>query len=160
MVNLLWLRIVATAGCLLVAHAAVIAGQSNVEPKDKVEAKDKKDVKRPALSVRASPMMAFAPARLFLSADLRGGPNDYEEYYCPTVEWDWDDGTVSQSTVDCDPYEAGKSEIKRRYSIEHIYRIGGNYKVEIRLKRKDKVLAVSSVTVQIRAALNEPPLHP
>ncbi len=143
---------VLAAACLSVVPLAGTAAQSGVE------SKDKKDVKRPSLSVRATPMMAFAPTRLFVSAELRGGPNDYEEYYCPTVEWDWDDGTKSESTVDCEPYEAGKSEIKRRFSIEHIYRMGGDYKIEIRLKRKDKVLTSSSVTVQIRAALNERPL--
>jgi hypothetical protein len=58
----------------------------------------------------------MSPARIVLTAELLGGPNDYEDFYCPTTEWDWGDGTLSESTLDCAPYESGKSEIKRRFT--------------------------------------------
>ena len=82
--------------------------------------------------------MAVAPARVVLTAELVGGANDFEEYYCPTISWDWGDDTTSESTVDCEPYEAGKSEIKRRFTVQHIFRQEGSQKVFFRLKRGEQ----------------------
>jgi surface antigen len=67
-----------------------------------------------------------------------------------SIEWDWGDDTRSESTVDCEPYEAGKSQIRRRFTIEHIFRRAGAYKVFFRLKRRDKAVGNQSVTIQIR----------
>jgi hypothetical protein len=85
-----------------------------------------------------------------LSAEMVGGANDFEEYYCPTVEWDWGDGTRSESTIDCEPYQPGKSEIKRRFTVEHVFRRPGTFKVFFRLKRRDKSLATTSANIQVR----------
>jgi hypothetical protein len=111
--------------------------------------------KKPSLSVKASPSIAFSPARVVLTADLKGGANDYEEYYCSTVEWDWGDGTRSQQTVDCEPYEAGKSEIKRHFVIDRVFNTAGDYRVEFRLKRKDKTLTAASTLVKIRPGIRD-----
>ena len=46
--------------------------------------------------------------------------------YCASVEWVWGDDTRSESKTDCEPYEAGRSEIKRRYTLDHIYQSAGN----------------------------------
>ncbi len=113
--------------------------------------------KKPSLSLKATPPIAFSPARVRVVAEIRGGPDDYQEYYCPTIEWDWGDGTVSENTQDCDPYEAGKSTIRRRFSAEHVYRLAGHFKVFFRLKRRDKTVAASSASVQVRPGLREQP---
>ena len=111
--------------------------------------KDSPKNDRPSLSLRLAPQTAIAPARVTGNAELRGGSNSFEEYYCVTAEWDWDDGTVSQSTADCDPFELGKSEIRRRYTAEHIYQNSGAFRVTFKLKRKDKALAATTAVVQI-----------
>ena len=80
-----------------------------------------------------------------------GGADDFEEYYCPTVEWEWGDGTQSESTTDCEPYEAGKSEIKRRFIVEHVFR-AGHYQVSFRLKRRDKAVPRRRPRFRCRAA--------
>lgn len=131
------------ASLLALAIPAVMTGAAPSDPKDK----------KPVLSLKANPAVGFAPTRIFLSAELKGGPNDYEEYYCPAVEWDWGDGTKSESTTDCEPYEAGKSEIKRRFAVEHVYRLPGMFNVQLRLKRKDKVLVSASTTLRIQASI-------
>ena len=114
------------------------------------DAKDRdKDDKRPKITLKAQPMISMSPSKVTLRAELVGGSNDYEEFYCASVEWDWGDGTQSESSVDCEPYEAGKSEIKRRYSVEHLFR-AGHYQVAFRLKRKDKVLMQVTTTVQVQ----------
>jgi hypothetical protein len=120
-----------------------------------VSASSDKEVKRPALSVKVTPNVSFSPARVTALAELKGGPNDYEDYYCAGVEWDWGDGTTSASTTDCEPYEAGKSEIKRRFSKQHDYRHAGNYRVQVRLMRKTKALVSAGATVQVRPGVND-----
>ena len=111
--------------------------------------------KRPKISVKANPTMAVAPARVVASADLNGGANDYEEFYCPSIEWDWGDDTRSTTSAYCDPYEAGKSEIKRRFTADHTYRLGGNFRIQFRIKKKDKSLASASTSVTIRGGIGD-----
>jgi len=139
------------AMCLVTAAAVTVAAQRDSQ-KDK-DAKDKDaDSRRPKVVLKAQPTISMAPSRVVLTAELVGGANDYEDYYCPTVEWDWGDGTQSESTLDCQPYEAGKSEIKRRFTVEHIFRTGA-YKVMFRLKRRDKPLVAATVNIQVRPGL-------
>ncbi len=70
------------------------------------------DQGKPSLTLKASPAVAFSPARIVLVAELRGGPNDYEQYYCPGIEWEWGDGTTSENVEDCEPFEPGKIEVE------------------------------------------------
>jgi hypothetical protein len=99
--------------------------------------------------------VAIAPARVVLTAELVGGADDFEEYYCPGVQWEWGDDTRSESTSDCAPYQAGKSEIRRRFTVEHVFRRGGSYKVFFRLKRKDKVLGSATTSITVRPGGSE-----
>jgi hypothetical protein len=115
---------------------------------------DKKD--KPSISVKVSPLVGFSPARMVLTADIRGGANDYEEFYCATVEWDWGDDTRSEAKTDCEPYEAGKSEIKRHYTIDHTFETAGDYRVEFRLKQKNKIVARGSTDVKVRPGVRDP----
>lgn len=109
--------------------------------------------KKPSLSLKASPSVSFAPARIVVVAELKGGADDAEEFYCPTVEWEWGDGTVSTAEADCNPYEAGKSQIRRRYTVEHQFRNAGGFKISLRLKKGTKVAAMANAVVQVRAGL-------
>lgn len=111
--------------------------------------------KKPQLSLRASPPISFSPANIHLVAELKGGPDDYEDFYCPAIEWDWGDGTRSENSSDCDPYEAGVSQISRRFSKTHVYNLQGRYRVQVRLKRNTKVLTSASTNVQVRAGIRE-----
>jgi hypothetical protein len=136
--------VLTAAACLaLSAPAAFSAPQKN-----------DKDEQRPKLLLHAQPPVSIAPSRVVLTAEMVGGANDFEEYYCPGVEWDWGDDTRSESTIDCDPYEAGKSEIKRRFTVEHVFRRPGNYKVFFRLKRRGKTVATASANVQVRPGVS------
>jgi len=140
-----------------VARASVLAFSALlIIPSIALQAREQ-GTKKPSLSLKASPTVAFAPARLVLVAEVKGGPNDYEEFYCPTVEWDWGDFTQSVVEADCDPYEAGKSEIKRRFTVEHVFRRPGNYRVTFRLKRHDKSVGQATTQIQVRPGLPEGP---
>lgn len=138
--------------CLLLSAALVAAAQ-----KPDKDAKDKDanaDGRRPKLTLKATPIISMSPSRVVLSAELIGGANDFEEFYCPTVEWDWGDGTQSEVSSDCEPYEAGKSEIKRRFTISHVFR-AGMYKVSLRLKRRDKAITSATVSIQVRPGIRD-----
>lgn len=113
------------------------------------------DKTKPSLSLKANPATGFAPTRVVLTAEVKGGANDYAEFYCPSVEWVWGDDTKAESTVDCEPYEAGKSEIKRRYVFDRVFQLPGNFRVEFRLKQKGKVVGSTSTTVTIRPGIRD-----
>lgn len=128
--------------------SALVASANAAGPDDKKG--------KPSVSVKVTPAMGFSPARMVLTAELKGGADDYEDFYCATVEWDWGDDTRSESKTDCEPYEAGKSEIKRRFTIDHTYNIAGEYRVEFRLKQKNKVVGRGSTDVKVRPGIRDP----
>ena len=111
--------------------------------------------KKPSLSLKATPPVGFSPLRVRLVVDVRGGADDYDEFYCPGIEWAWGDGTESESSEDCEPFQAGVSAIKRRYSAEHVFRQAGTYRVFFRLKQRDRIVAAASANVQVRAGVRE-----
>jgi hypothetical protein len=132
--------------------------------------------KKPSISLKATPPVGFSPLRVVVTAEVKGGANDFEDFYCPSVEWDWGDGTKSETKADCDPYEAGKSEIKRRYVHEHTFRASamtaspltsaspdmmGNqqpsaqYRVRFVLKQKSKTVGSGQTNVEVRGTVRE-----
>ena len=138
------------AACL----AATCLGVTAAAQKDDKN-QNAKDDSKPKLSLKAQPPISMSPARIVLTAEITGGPNDSQDFYCPTIQWDWGDDTVSENTSDCDPYEAGKSEIKRRFTVEHVYKRSGMYRIAFRLKHHDKLVAAAVATVQVRPGLRE-----
>jgi len=128
-----------------VCAAAIAASSATASGKDS----------KPSIAVKASPAVGFAPMRIVLTADINGGPDDYEQFYCATVEWDMGDGNKSEQKTDCDPYEPGKSLIKRRYVKEQMFQIPGDFKVLFTLKQKDKVVATGRTTIRVRPGLHD-----
>jgi hypothetical protein len=108
------------------------------------------DDKKVSLSLKATPPVGFSPLKVRVTVDVRGGSDDNADYYCPTIEWDWGDGLMSESSEDCSPYEAGKSTIQRHYSAEHTYRDDGTFAARFRLKQGKRLVASTSVNVQVR----------
>ncbi|MPZ18592.1 MAG: hypothetical protein GEV06_11865 [Luteitalea sp.] len=143
-------RLFALVASLAAAWLAVIA---LVQHPILAEARDDE---RPALALKATPQVGFAPAEIRLSVEVKGGPDDYERFYCPAIEWDWGDETSSELRSDCDPYEQRKSEITRRYRTTHIYQTAGNYRIVFRLKRGSRVVGSASTAVQVRSGLRDP----
>jgi hypothetical protein len=140
------------AQALVLAFSALLIIQSNT-----LLARAQGGNKKPSLSLKASPSVSFAPARVVVVAEVKGGAEDFEEFYCPTVEWEWGDLTSSTFEADCDPYAAGKSTIKRRYTVEHRYKNSGAFKIVLRLKKGNRIVASANAQVQVRAGLGDPP---
>lgn len=118
--------------------------------------KERKEVKKPSLSLKASPTIVFSPGRVVVTAELKGGADDSEELYCPSLEWDWGDGTRSEAGADCEPFEAGKSMVQRRFTSSHTFNIAGNYRVQLRLKRGSKIVLGGHISVQVKPGLRDP----
>ena len=147
------------AFCTLAAMFLVIAGAAGTDLLRAASAEgaaaQRGDDRKPSLALRATPPVGFSPLRVRIVVDVRGGADDYADFYCPSIEWDWGDGTVSESSEDCDPYEAGKSAIRRRFSTEHVFRQSGMYQVFFRLKQRDKTIAASSGNITVRAGVRD-----
>ena len=125
--------------------------------------------KKPVDQLRANPPVGFSPLRVVVTAEIKGGANDFADFYCASVEWDWGDDTESESTADCDPYEPGKSEIKRRFVQEHTFRALNNdisaapgaptgptqFRVRFVLKQKNKVVGSGQAVVEIRSGMEK-----
>jgi hypothetical protein len=133
--------------CTLVAALAVLS----VAALDGQQAEGKK----PSLSLKITPPVGFTPLRVRVVAEARDGSDDYADFYCAGVEWDWGDGTVSENASDCDPYEAGKSTIRRLFSADHVYRQAGEFRVVFKLKQKTRQVGAVSTNVQVRSSGGE-----
>ena len=106
---------------------------------------------RPRLELRAFPRVAFSPALVTATAELRGG-DDVEDFYCPEVEWVWSDGSRSVHGEDCPPFEEGVT-LERRFSAEHAFRRAGTYTVKVIMRRGSRVLSVAHTSVNVRAGV-------
>ncbi len=146
-----WAGALALVCTALVQPAGLAAGDPTTAAREDAQGKGK-----PKAALRVNPsMIAFPPARIVATAELTEGADDYQDYYCPKIEWLWGDGAQSESAEDCDPYVAGKSEIRRRYSADHTFRnlpMGGaaGYDVVFRMKQGSKVVLSIKQTVRIR----------
>ena len=140
------------AGCLIVAALVTVmaAGRAPANAEQRTN-----DSKKPSVAFKATPPLGFAPLKVRVVVDIKGGDDDYADFYCASVEWDWADGTTSSSSEDCDPYEPGKSTIQRRFTAEHTFREGGDYDVAFRLKQKSKIVGFGKGTVRVKAGIHE-----
>lgn len=132
------------------------AGPAGLSAAPGQDERDAKPARKASLSLKASPSIVFSPARVVVTAELKGGADDSEELYCPAIEWEWGDGTKSEAGTDCEPFEPGKSTIQRRFTTSHTYNLAGNYRVQLRLKRGSKTVLGGHVNVQIRPGLRDP----
>ena len=139
-----------------VAQVAILAFSALLIIPNALQARAQGGNKKPSLSLKATPAVSFAPARVVVVAEVKGGTDDNEEFYCPTVEWEWGDFTTSTAEADCEPYEAGKSQIRRRYTVEHQFKNPGSFRIRLVLKKGAKLIANANTLVQVRPGLGTP----
>ena len=135
--------------CKLAAILAVVS------PLVLVAQEEQPAPKRPTIALRATPVTGFTPLRVRAAAELRDGSDDYADFYCPTVAWDWGDGTFSSNTSDCEPYQSGKSTIERVFRADHMFRQPGTFRISFRLKQKSRQVGAGVATVRVRAGMGE-----
>jgi hypothetical protein len=121
-------------------------------PEDK-KPDDAKKAKKPALEVRITPRFSFSPANVLFTAELTGG-EDSEEFHCPELEWEWDDGGKSGGESDCDPYVAG-AKIERRFTANHLYKTAGIYLARVTLRKASRTIAMQTIKVTVRPGVGD-----
>jgi len=105
--------------------------------------------RKPRLDLRAMPRMALPPVEVFVVAELVGG-QELEEYYCPGLEWDWDDGARSAHEADCAPFEPG-IDLERRFTAHHVYRAPGEYNIRLTMRRASRSVSVATAQVLVHS---------
>lgn len=142
-----WTRVSFALGCYSILLTAVVL--SVVLVTTGASGHQRNENEDPELRLRATPRVGFSGTDILFIAELRGGPDDNEELYCASVEWDWDDDTRSERIPDCDPFEPGLSEIRRRFSQRHTFQQGGQYEVRFNLKKRGDVVLSARTIVQV-----------
>jgi hypothetical protein len=143
-------RAAGLAAALAVALSSLLRAEAPAPQAD-----DADKPKKLSIDLRITPAVSFAPSRIRAIAELQVPDERTAEFYCAAIEWDWGDLTESAESNECEPYEAGVSEVKRVFSAEHTFQTGGRYRVQLRLKRNRKVLASSSTTVTVRPGVRD-----
>jgi hypothetical protein len=114
---------------------------------------------RPKLTLTPNHRMVSSPAHVVVTASVTGGADYDQQLYCPDLEWEWGDGTKSEESSDCDPFQTGKTEIKRHFTAEHAYlvessvdigRPSTDHEVSIRLRLKKYGKTVLSGVTSVR----------
>jgi hypothetical protein len=141
-------RLLRTGGAIMSAKGLLLAGLLTTALLASGPGAWTADDAKARLRVRVSPRMALSPTQVLASAQLVGGDGS-EEYYCPGLVWDWDDGSRSAHEADCAPYAPG-IELERRFSARHVYRAPGEYTVRLTMQRAGRSVAVASARVSVR----------
>ena len=131
----------------ITACLTMAASSAGFAKKDNDDTRAEK-ARRPTLVLRVDRSVGIAPMRVTLTADLVGGADDYQDFYCPAIEWDWSDGTKTDTSFDCQPYQPHISRIVRHFSVEHLFE-EGEYSVTFRLKRDEKELASAAANLLV-----------
>ena len=84
------------------------------------------------LILKASTTEGIAPLTVNVWAELIGGPDNNERFYCARQEFDWGDGQRTVAQPGCLPYSPDVT-IMRRYEIDYTYTEPGTYRVRFTL---------------------------
>ena len=101
----------------------------------------------PELQLRVDVHRGFAPLKIETSSWLRGGDNAHPDFYCLKAIWIWGDGTQSERTPDCDPYDPDTAQMIRHYDISHTYQWKGDFMVTVVLLQGTVIRAKATTVV-------------
>lgn len=104
--------------------------------------------KRPKLDLRVIPLMGPPSTEFVFVADLKGGA-DAEDFYCPTLEWQWDSQDTSLQEPECPPFQPGVTRVERRFSMTRTFTTEGSRSATLVLRRGDKVLGRASASFRV-----------
>ncbi|MCM2257933.1 MAG: hypothetical protein NDJ94_20050 [Vicinamibacteria bacterium] len=114
--------------------------------------------KKPKMDVRVLPRFGFSPLNVLAIAEFKGGA-DHEDFYCPEIEWEWDDGGKSVTAPDCPAYEAGVTKIERRFSAEHLFKRAGIYGIKVTMRRNGNQIAQGTIRLEVKPGLGDPTIE-
>jgi hypothetical protein len=106
------------------------------------------DAKKPRLDLRVMPRQGPPTTEFLFVAELKGGP-DSEDFYCPTLEWDFGGGDTSSHEPECPPFLQGVTAIERRFSVSRMITVEGERKARVVLRKGEKVLGQASAVYRV-----------
>jgi len=81
---------------------------------------------------------------------LRIEDGGVEDYYCPRVVWEWEDGAQSSEESDCVPFDqAAKEDHVRTWTKSHSFHASGTHPVRVTLCRASKKVRVVDTSATI-----------
>jgi hypothetical protein len=117
---------------------ALLAGAS--APKPKVELKPLQRITNLAPG-RCEAVVVFK---------LRVEDAGAEDYYCPRVVWEWEDGAQSMEESDCVPFDqAPKEDHVRTWTKSHSFHASGTHRVRVTLCRASRKVRVVDASATI-----------
>ena len=109
---------------------------------------------KPKVELKATPAFAMlgvgprsaATVRFRLSVKDGGDEN----YYCPRVEWEWEDETKATEEGDCPAFEAAqKEDHERSWTKSRQFWEPGNHVIRARLYKGDRLIRTIDAKVEI-----------
>jgi hypothetical protein len=109
---------------------------------------------KPKVELKANPQStilgigprAFAWIRFRLSVKDGGD----EDFYCPRLEWEWEDLTTSTEESDCPPFaEAQKEDHERSWSKSRQFWEPGSHTIKVRLYKGDRLVRTIESKVEV-----------
>jgi hypothetical protein len=109
---------------------------------------------KPKVELKANPSFAMLGIGPRASATVRfrltvkdGGD---ENFYCPRIEWEWEDETKATEESDCPPFEsAQKEDHERTWTKSHQFWEPGNHVIRARLYKGDKLIRTLDAKVEV-----------
>jgi len=109
---------------------------------------------KPKVELKVNPAFAMLGVGPRASATVRfrlsvkdGGD---ENYYCPRIEWEWEDGTKGTEESDCPAFElAQKEDNERTWNKSHQYWEHGNQVVKVREYKGDRLIRTLDAKVEV-----------
>jgi hypothetical protein len=109
---------------------------------------------KPKVELKPSPQMATlgvgprsaATVRFRLSVKDAGN----EDYYCPRLEWEWEDGTYSSEESDCPSFDTAQpQDHERSWTRSRQFWEPGNHTIKVRLYKADRLIRTIEAKVDI-----------
>lgn len=99
--------------------------------------------------LKKATVLAMGQCEVEVVFRLRVSDRDVDDYYCPRVVWEWEDGTLSIEQADCPPIEeALPSDHQRSWTRERAYQKAGRYLVRAHLCRdRRRVATVETIAL-------------
>jgi hypothetical protein len=114
---------------------------------------------KPEVRLEPSPRVAVlsaapAPVRVRFRLQVKDGGD--VDYYCPRVEWEWEDQTRSVEEHDCPPFEeAAASEHTKRWVREREFWLPGVYTITVRLYKADRSIHRVQAQFEMKGEVTE-----
>jgi len=72
-----------------------------------------------------------------------------ERYYCPEVEWEWEDGSRSISESDCPPFDEADEDRRFVRRKTHGFQRAGHWTITVRLSKAGELIHAEEADVLV-----------